>query len=495
MKTTKRSKTYVITSILLMLTCTLSAQWSPITNNNTWYLGSGGVGIGINAPETKLHIYNWTPGVANFIKLENVYSNTNTNHGEGIMFKGYYKQALISAFQNPQQNMGGDLQLQTYSDDNTLNTGIYLNKLGNVGIGSSSPNSRLEIKGSASDGSTVFNVLNSGGNSVFNIASNGAWNSGTGKMGDVLNVGFQAPNIITTNKSGVYAWAATSSPHYPNYADAGLSRGGVAMIYVGNGTAGNYSGTLIANNVGIGTTTPKTKLESVSGVNAYPVTSGNTQSGAALRLRGGDNAVLDFGMNSINTWIQATDQTALGYNYNISLNPNGGNVGIGTTKPNAKLDVGAFIDNNQLGTVLGRLAEGNQYGDGTYLGVKGYSTKTTSYDGKSFGIEHHFYGQTNSSINFYRGGSSIGGFITFNTNNNDEKMRIAANGNVGIGTGATEPIAKLDVNGKVFLRTFETIENWNRSYLNWAGHSLIMGSVKGDYSHNSIDLEIGRVHV
>lgn len=84
-------------------------------------------------------------------------------------------------------------------------------------------------------------------------------------------------------------------------------------------------------NVGIGTTVPASKLESVSGVNALPATSATTQTGSALRLRGGDNAVLDFGLNSINTWIQATDKYDLSKKYNIQLNPNGGKVSIGTT--------------------------------------------------------------------------------------------------------------------------------------------------------------------
>ena len=95
----------------------------------------------------------------------------------------------------------------------------------------------------------------------------------------------------------------------------------------------------INGKTGIGTTTPKSKLESVSGVNANPATTGINQAGSALRLRGGDNAVLDLGLNSTNTWLQATDQNNLGLKYNISLNPNGGNVGIGTSTPSQPLDV------------------------------------------------------------------------------------------------------------------------------------------------------------
>ena len=66
-------------------------------------------------------------------------------------------------------------------------------------------------------------------------------------------------------------------------------------------------------------------------VNAAPVTSGTTQTGGALRLRGGDNAVLDMGLNSVNTWIQATDRANLANTYVLGLNPNGGNVCIGTS--------------------------------------------------------------------------------------------------------------------------------------------------------------------
>jgi hypothetical protein len=75
------------------------------------------------------------------------------------------------------------------------------------------------------------------------------------------------------------------------------------------------------------------------GVNAAAATSGTAQTGGALRLRGGDNAVLDMGMNSVNTWIQATDRANLANGYSLALNPNGGNVGIGTPTPTTPFEV------------------------------------------------------------------------------------------------------------------------------------------------------------
>lgn len=133
----------------------------------------------------------------------------------------------------------------------------------------------------------------------------------------------------------------------------------------------------------------------------------------------------------IQTAGSASSYAGLAYTTKLTI-LNNGNLGVGTLAPAAKLDVGADISNGQLGTVFGRLPEGNTTSDGTYLGVKGYGTSLVNSN--SFAIEHHFYGQANSSINFYRGGSTTGGFITFSTNNNTEKMRISADGKVSIGT-------------------------------------------------------------
>ena len=99
----------------------------------------------------------------------------------------------------------------------------------------------------------------------------------------------------------------------------------------------------VTGNVNIGGDLPSYSGSSMvfinKAVNAAPATSGTTQTGGALRLRGGDNAVLDMGLDSIRTWIQATDRANLVNGYTLSLNPNGGNVGIGIAAPECKLNV------------------------------------------------------------------------------------------------------------------------------------------------------------
>lgn len=138
----------------------------------------------------------------------------------------------------------------------------------------------------------------------------------------------------------------------------------------------------------------------------------------------------------------------------------GGNVGIGTSNPRALFDVAGDISNGRLGSVLGRLPEGNDIGDGTLLGVRGYATQGVVFNTKSFAIEHSFYGEINSSINFFRGGDTHGGYITFNTNTNVEKMRITTDGNVGIGTTSPDPSFKLSVNGNIRSKEVKVEAGW-----------------------------------
>ena len=137
--------------------------------------------------------------------------------------------------------------------------------------------------------------------------------------------------------------------------------------------------------------------------------------------------------------------------------PSTGNAGVGTTTPRSAFDVAKYIPNGALGTVFGRLPEGDATGIGTFLGVQGAGTGVV--DGKSFSIIHSFHGVINSSINFLRGGSVVGGFITFSTNENIEQVRINYEGNVGIGTST--PREKLSVNGKIRAREIKVeTANW-----------------------------------
>jgi hypothetical protein len=89
-----------------------------------------------------------------------------------------------------------------------------------------------------------------------------------------------------------------------------------------------------------------------------------------------------------------------------------GNVGIGGSQAQFLLDI-LNTTPNTTKSVLARLSEGGA----TYLGIKAYDTQPVIC--KMFSIEHVFYNELNSAINFYRGGSQFGGSITISFSEND----------------------------------------------------------------------------
>jgi hypothetical protein len=218
--------------------------------------------------------------------------------------------------------------------------------------------------------------------------------------------------------------------------------------------SGNNMYNTNTGNVGIGTSNPQAKLSLSNDITSQKLLlyeSVNTRYGfgiqnAELRQFSASDGHISFGT------ISNSDGSSWSEKMRVD---NTGNVGIGTTAPGALLDVGKTLTSGQLGSVLGRLNEGNAVGAGTYLGIKGYDTQpgeiySSFNDVKSFAIEHSFYGVTNSSVSFLRGGGQSGGSISFSTGANVETMRIIGNGYVGIGT--TTPDSRLAVNGTIHAK-------------------------------------------
>lgn len=125
---------------------------------------------------------------------------------------------------------------------------------------------------------------------------------------------------------------------------------GNSIVFETGTNAVDYSHTRMtidaSGNVGVGTTSPGLTFH-VDGLTGFPAITGTTQTGVMrLGAVGGYGSVLDFGSNGASGqgWIQATDKSNLALNYPLSLNPNGGNVGIGTTDPGSyKLAVNGTI--------------------------------------------------------------------------------------------------------------------------------------------------------
>ncbi|MDO8561751.1 MAG: tail fiber domain-containing protein [bacterium] len=194
-----------------------------------------------------------------------------------------------------------------------------------------------------------------------------------------------------------------------------------------------------SGNIGIGTTNP-TMAAHIWGANTLPSASGSASGNGILRLGiSGIDSILDFGVSNSGTgsgWIQARNQTNYATNINLVLNPNGGNVGIGTTGPGTLFDV---FGNNQSVNLRASTATTHVYakinnGTGiTYIGTAGSVAEDT------------FTGNTAYASFLVAGGAKD---LQLGTNG-IINMTIQNGGKVGIGT--TTPQRLLHVQGTVCL--------------------------------------------
>jgi hypothetical protein len=157
-----------------------------------------------------------------------------------------------------------------------------------------------------------------------------------------------------TSSSVNYAWPDTSGHVLQCVSNVWTLVGQPASAAGSNGQVQfNNSGILGAssnlfwdntnNRLGIGTAVPSQSLDAYisSGAAGLPAAIGSAQDGIA-RLRSAANSSVDIGVNGASPyqgWIQVTNPNTLGTDYSLLLNPNGGDVGIGTTVPMAGLDI------------------------------------------------------------------------------------------------------------------------------------------------------------
>jgi len=171
------------------------------------------------------------------------------------------------------------------------------------------------------------------------------------------------------------------------------------------------------------------------------------------------------------------------------------NVGIGTTTPEAKLDVNGIIRSRGLSLLQ---KEAAMEWRNTFIEYPGHSLV--------IGSPYNVYGH--NVVEIKPGGSVKGAMFSaldlYQTNSPDnqiKKVRIISQGksffnggNVGIGTET--PQTALDVNGTIQSKGLsliqrETIEGSRKTYIEYPGHSLIIGTPIDTYGHNTVEIKPG----
>jgi hypothetical protein len=196
-----------------------------------------------------------------------------------------------------------------------------------------------------------------------------------------------------------------------------------------------------AGRVGIGTAFPVQKFQ-IDGTVGNPASVGTTQSGIFRISNTTDNATLDFGLRpgGNGAWIQSTDETSLAANYSLILNPNGGNVGIGTTSPNAKLE--SYFSSNAL--TFNYLATNINVNSPIPIYAFGVTSPAETVSIKAgIGYERHLPNGRGTLHIYNRATDDTSNISGTRLSTGDIKMSIDNAGNVGIST--TVPNFKFEI--------------------------------------------------
>jgi len=372
------------TSIKWQRTGVSAKEWGFVSDNDQTYLynftdsvistsfaNNGNVGIGTSSPASKLSIENTGSSTVDAITLDWEHLSTTTNIEQRIQWR-FGDDATADTFLNAgyigvgkqgswQSGAGRDSYLSFgTTNDNTQTEAMRIDSTGNVGIGTASPASKLEVRGSGTSPIVYF------GNGVDNPPNRQLAFSG-GSSGLVWD-------LDATGASGVAGQLTLST------------NGSEAMRIDSSG------------NVGIGKTSPAAELDVfASSTPAVRVADG---SGFNIRLEafGSNTAGLVCAGGATNMTFQTNETERMRIDAS-------GNVGIGTTDPTVASGNGLAIYDSVVPRVqLRNSTSGDASTDGAGIFMSG----------SDLGIEN----RESSNIIFY---------------NNTEKMRIDSSGNLLVG--------------------------------------------------------------
>lgn len=207
----------------------------------------GNVGIGMTSPNTTLQVLNSaaaTTSGQNVLKLAGVLSAAVAGSGPVIRFSDANGTSNMAAIRGYTFGNGlTGLAFETGWITNTVK--MVIDNAGNVGIGTTSPSSRLLVKGSGSASTTsALNIQNSSGVSSFFIQDDG-----------YVGIGTTSPTVSLYINGNAIADTPTDSKHL---ATKGYVDTAAQSLWINSGSFLYASST--SWRVGIGTTSPASAL-------------------------------------------------------------------------------------------------------------------------------------------------------------------------------------------------------------------------------------------
>jgi cytoskeletal protein CcmA (bactofilin family) len=297
---------------------------------------SRNVGIGVTSPSTRLDIADAARSGSTNISGTVLYATSNVtdtqfiaqfrhqNQSQGI---GFSYNNIRQTGSNTNENISlssrgtGNVFLRYNSTDSDVGTvGLtLLGTNGNVGISTSTPQYRLDVNNSnasifqASFGST----LSTGGVTGIHFG-----------YSEAANQLYRKSAIVFERSDGGFG-DARGKVHILNGPQVGSGSATLADARLSIATDGN---------IGLNTQNPVNRLH-VVGVFGAPATSGSAQNGIARFAQATGVGSLDVGFGDPYSWIQSRSSADYATNFTLSLNPNGGNVAVGTTSTLNRFEV------------------------------------------------------------------------------------------------------------------------------------------------------------
>jgi hypothetical protein len=394
----------------------------------------GNVGIGTTSPSDSLHIRTATVNA----NIASVVQNGTRQYRFGIR--------------------GDTANSFAIQDDTAPAIRLVINTAGNIGIGTTSPASRLHLANS----STAANIIFEAGSTADNNPLNSGWAA--------INFnGYYDGNERRIN---------TSKNRWRLVCEQRTTEDKMFLETFNGGATTNLMTFTTAGNVGIGTQSPNSSLTilkngGTSGTSLLEMVSNDTW-GQGISFRntstnGKEYQIYNYGTNGLSPG----NLVFLGPTDSIMTLSSNNNVGIGTLTPGYRLDVNGSsrIAPRGYGESSSGIVNGIVLYNGQYNG---------SGDGTSIVFDHSFgnLGQDRlSSITSICPSGNYGQvtdliFRTTMSGVSGERVRIKGNGNIGIGTDA--PNTALTVMGTGVFGAF-AITPWSNTQL----HTV---SVNGDIS-------------